>query len=160
MSIVIKGAVMGLLHKGFSSFRKRKKSFEERSKSFVAKLRSDDDSIIKSTKKRPEADEIFQHTSLNPLFEIANPVIDDDILQPLPTRDSKPHLAEWLDNSVIGMRLRSRYSFHGTESDELDVPPGRALTAIGRNADWWIAQDDLTQKIGVIPRTYVTELGM
>ena len=59
---------------------------------------------------------------------------------------------------VTGKRFRTRYSFHGDEEDELDVPAGADLTAIDRNEAWLVARDESTGNIGVIPLSYVTEV--
>ena len=59
---------------------------------------------------------------------------------------------------VTGKRFRTRYSFHGDEDDELDVPAGADLTGIEKNEAWLVARDENTGNIGVIPLSYVTEV--
>ncbi|KAH9261295.1 hypothetical protein BASA81_000999 [Batrachochytrium salamandrivorans] len=54
--------------------------------------------------------------------------------------------------------LRTRYSFHGDEIDELDVKAGVALLGISRNEQWWVALDESTSRVGVIPASYVAEV--
>ena len=61
--------------------------------------------------------------------------------------------------NLTGKKFRTRYSFHGDEEDELDVPAGADLTAIDRNEAWLVARDETTGNIGVIPLSYVTEVG-
>ena len=58
--------------------------------------------------------------------------------------------------TLAGRRLRTRFSFHGTEADEVDVPAGEVLTAIDGNELWTVVRVDLTGQVGVIPNTYVT----
>jgi len=59
--------------------------------------------------------------------------------------------------ALIGKRLRTRYSFHGTEGDEVDVDAGEALTAIDRNEHWTVVRVDMTGRVGLIPNAYVME---
>jgi len=61
------------------------------------------------------------------------------------------------DTSVAGKLLRSRFSFHGTENDEIDVAAGEAMTAIERNADWYLVKLEGANKVGLIPATYVVD---
>lgn len=62
------------------------------------------------------------------------------------------------ESAVKGMVLRTRYSFHGTEQDELDVPAGTSLTAIERNDNWYVCKDERTGKYGLIPSSYVSAM--
>lgn len=54
-----------------------------------------------------------------------------------------------------GAKLRTRFSFHGTDADELDVAAGVYLTTIAKNDDWFVAKTD-DGRIGLIPAAYVT----
>ncbi len=54
-----------------------------------------------------------------------------------------------------GMILVARYSFHGVNSDELDVSKGALLHGIEQNGDWWTCSDPETGKLGLIPTSYV-----
>jgi hypothetical protein len=54
--------------------------------------------------------------------------------------------------------LRSRFSFHGDELDELNVSAGVALTGIALHPQWWLAMDDSTGRVGLIPTSFVMEL--
>jgi len=61
--------------------------------------------------------------------------------------------------SDLRIPLRTRFSFHGDPmGDELDVPAGAALTGISRNRAWWVAIDENTQTVGLIPATYCSEV--
>ena len=59
---------------------------------------------------------------------------------------------------VVGVQLRSRYSFHGDEADEVDVAAGALLTAIDRNEEWWVVRVEDSGVIGVNPDTYVVKV--
>ena len=59
--------------------------------------------------------------------------------------------------AVAGKRLRTRYSFHGTERDEVDVPAGASLTAVDRNDHWTVVRVDETGAVGLIPNAYVLD---
>ena len=62
---------------------------------------------------------------------------------------------------ITGTRLRAKYSFHGEEEDEVDVPAGAALTAIELSAegDWYVVKVDETGAIGCIPASYTVNAG-
>ena len=57
-----------------------------------------------------------------------------------------------------GTYLRTRFSFHGVDEDELDVAAGVSLLAIERNDDWWVCQDETSGKFGLIPAAYVINM--
>jgi hypothetical protein len=61
-----------------------------------------------------------------------------------------------MDRTVHGAILRTRFSFHGVEEDELNVPAGTALVAIEKNDYWYLCQDEHTGRFGLIPISYVT----
>jgi hypothetical protein len=56
---------------------------------------------------------------------------------------------------VEGRPMKARYSFHGTDDDEVDVDKNEPLIAIGRNPHWVLVHVDRTKKIGLVPATYV-----
>jgi hypothetical protein len=63
------------------------------------------------------------------------------------------------DGSDIRVPIRTRFSFHGDpKQDELDVPAGVTLTGVSRNRRWWVAIDEQTKTIGLIPANYVNEV--
>ena len=63
------------------------------------------------------------------------------------------------NNGDLKVPLRTRFSFHGdAATDELDVAAGTALTGVSRNRQWWVAIDESTQTVGLIPAAYCTEM--
>jgi len=59
---------------------------------------------------------------------------------------------------VHGLYVRTRFSFHGTEADELDVQAGVTLKAVEKNDNWYVCQDERTGSYGLIPINYVSSL--
>jgi len=72
---------------------------------------------------------------------------------------SMPSNAAFVDSTQdMRVPLRTRFSFHGdAATDELDVPAGVALTGVSRNRQWWVAIDESTQTVGLIPAAYCSE---
>jgi len=79
------------------------------------------------------------------------------------TRESaaNPMYEETKDKKTVnvqGVTLRTRYSFHGVEADELNVAAGTMLHAVEKNEDWYVCQDQTTGKYGLIPASYVSSV--
>jgi hypothetical protein len=54
--------------------------------------------------------------------------------------------------------LRTRFSFHGDDIDELDVGAGWALRGVKEYPLWWLAMDDATGQVGLVPASFVMEV--
>lgn len=59
---------------------------------------------------------------------------------------------------VEGKAFRARWSFHGTDSDEVDIPKGAVLAGIARNADWYLVRVEDDDSVGLVPVAYVVEV--
>lgn len=101
------------------------------------------------------AAKIFKNKGMQPAASFTlNPHVD------MQSASDNPGYASNNNNEAIAMRvpLRTRYSFHGGDYDELDIPAGVALLGLSRNNDWWVALDESSGKVGLVPLSYVTEL--
>ena len=79
---------------------------------------------------------------------LENPAYAHPSIQPVRVQETS--------SVVAGLQLRTRYSFHGTEDDELDVPAGAALVAVDKNDNWYVCEDEVTGRFGLIPASYVS----
>jgi hypothetical protein len=116
-------------------------------------------SSMRSNLFRGETTDIdfFSLESANPVFEIESTWRK--------SRKSRKSTKSATNNELggvisehTGIKLRTRYSFHGEVDDELDVGAGVSLTALGKNDLWWLCFDELSGKVGLIPSSYVTEV--
>ena len=81
-------------------------------------------------------------------------VNNESIVTTNPLYDSS-HVAPIVQSSEIeGRILKAKYSFHGVETDELNVASGETLTAIDKTNDWYICKDSKGQ-VGLIPASYI-----
>jgi hypothetical protein len=60
--------------------------------------------------------------------------------------------------STVTQLLRTRFSFHGDDMDELDVGAGVGLSGLAEYPEWWLAVDDSTGQAGLIPSAFVMRL--
>ena len=67
-------------------------------------------------------------------------------------------LDELRSDGVEGRRLRANWSFHGTDTDEVDVRKGAEMTAMGRNSQWYLVSTDKGE-LGLIPVSYCSFVG-
>ena len=92
-------------------------------------------------------------------FEMSMAAATGGALTEFGTQDVSEAQATASEKGEMKIQLRTRFSFHGEAmEDELDVPAGAVLTGVDRNRDWWVAIDEATHTVGLIPAAYCSQV--